>query len=88
MIVDDLILPNESHSSNVVTPRPRKPSTNTHGGGAKKRLDYENHNSKQSNSNDLFERLAQPKTRVKKDKPKQQQQQQQQSTTGGHGAWK
>ncbi|CAF2011176.1 unnamed protein product [Rotaria magnacalcarata] len=103
VIVDDLVLHNESHSSHIITPRQRKSSssattttTTAHGGGgARKKLDYEMHNTKQSNSNDLFDRLSQPKTRVKKDKPKhqqpqQQQQQQQQSlsTAGGHSVWK
>ncbi|CAF3017810.1 unnamed protein product [Rotaria sp. Silwood2] len=89
VIVDDLVLHDESHSSHVITPRQHKSSTTTHGGGVKKRLDYDIHNTKQSNTNELFERLSQPKTRVKKDKAKQQQQQQQQQpSTGGHGAWK
>ncbi|CAF4637401.1 unnamed protein product [Rotaria sp. Silwood1] len=89
VIVDDLVLHNESHSSHGITPRQHnKSSVTTHGGGVKKRLDYDIHNTKQSNTNDLFERLSQPKTKVKKDKPKQQQQQQQQSSTAGHGAWK
>jgi len=89
IIIDDLVLHNES---NNLTPRQHKSSTtNTHG-GAKKRLDYDIHNNnKQSNTNELFERLSQPKTRIKKDKPKQQQQQQQQQSStggGGHGVWK
>jgi hypothetical protein len=94
IIVDDLVVNNHSSSPPIVTPRQHKSSTTTHnapvGGGVKKRLDYDVHNNKQSNTNGFFERLSQPKTRVKKDKPKEQQQQQQSSSssTGGHGVWK
>ncbi|CAF0720912.1 unnamed protein product [Adineta steineri] len=86
-VVDDLVLNNHSPS-----PRQHKPSITTSStNGAKKKLDYDvhNNNNKQSNTTELFERLSQPKTRIKKDKPKQQQQQsqqqpqqQQQSTSG------
>ena len=95
IIVDDLVLHNSARSP---TPRQHhRPSSTTttttttsHSttGGAKKRLDYDMHNHKQSNSNDLFERLSQPKTKVKKDKSKQQQNHQQQASTGGHSVWK
>jgi len=80
-IVDDLDLHN-------LTPRQHKSTTTTHAGGAKKRLDYDIHNNKQSNSKEVFERLSQPKTKIKKDKTKQQQQQSSSSSTGGHGVWK
>jgi len=46
------------------------------------------HNNKQSNSKEVFERLSQPKTKIKKDKTKQQQQSSSSSSTGGHGVWK
>lgn len=84
-IVDDLALNNQSP-----TPRQRKSSltarsnTTTTINGAKKRLDYDIHNNKQSNASELFERLSQPKTRAKKEKPKPQQQQPSTST----GVWK
>lgn len=74
IIVDDL---------QNITPRQRKPSNTSAGGGVKKRLDYDIHNHKQSNTNELFERLSQPKTKIKKDKPKQPQQQQ-----PSNGVWK
>ncbi len=85
--MDDLVLHNESHNQ---TPKQHKSSTTTHA-GVKKRLDYDVHNNKQSNSNDLFERLSQPKTRIKKDKTKPlppPPPQQQPSSAGGHGVWK
>lgn len=82
MIVDDLVA---HHQSENFTPRQHQSSNTSHPIGAKKRLDYDAHNHKQSNNNQLFERLSQPKTRMKKDKIKQQQQHTQSSTTG---AWK
>jgi len=78
-IVDDLVSPNESHNQ---TSKQHKPSTTNHG-GVKKRLDYDVHNTKQTNTNELFERLSQPKSKIKKDKTKQQP-----SSTGGPGVWK
>lgn len=87
MIVDNLASHNQSEN---FTPRQHRSSTTNQTGGAKKRLDYDVHNNKQGTNNQVFERLSQPKTRMKKDKPKQQQQQQSQNTStgGGHGAWK
>lgn len=86
MIVDDLSSHNQSEN---FTPKPHRSSTTTQpGGGAKKRLDYDVHNNKQGTNNQLFERLSQPKARLKKDKPKLPQQSQNAPTGGGHGAWK
>jgi hypothetical protein len=77
ILVDDLT---ESHSPHSLTPRHHKSATMTHG-GAKKRLDYDVHNNKQSNTSELFDRLSQPKSKTKKDKNKQ-------PTAGVQGAWK
>lgn len=88
MIIDDLVT---HHQSENFTPQQHQSSSTSHsngGGGAKKRLDYDVHNHKQSNNNQLFERLSQPKTRIKKDKTKQHQQAQSSTSSGGHGAWK
>ena len=85
LIIDDLVFNDESQTSHLLTPRQNKTSKMNHGGDrAKKRLNYDTHNNKQSNTNELFERLSQPKTRLKRDKLKQQHQ----ASSGGHGAWK
>ena len=76
-LVDDLapLTHHQSHSPRTLTPRQQKSSTNKQNAGrVKKRLDYEVPAHKQSNANELFERLSQPKVRAKKEKPKAAQQ--------------
>lgn len=71
-LVDDLAPLNHQQSH---SPRQQKPSMNKQNvGRVKKRLDYEGPAHKQSNTNELFERLSQPKVRAKKEKPKAAQQ--------------
>ena len=89
-IVDDLAqnVHDESQSPRGLTPRREKAaSIKQNAGRVKKRLDYDVHNNKQTNTSELFERLSQPKTRPKKDKPKSAQQSSQ-SSTNGQGVWK
>jgi len=91
-LIDDLAQPmaNESHSSRVTSPHQHQTKSQTSKqnlGRIKKRLDYDSHPQKQDNANELFDRLSQPKTRIKKDKPKATQPTSQPST-GTQNAWK
>lgn len=91
-LIDDLAQPmaNESHSSRVTTPHQhqnKSQSTKQNLGRIKKRLDYDSHPQKQDNTNELFDRLSQPKTRIKKDKTKPIQPTSQPST-GTQNVWK
>lgn len=91
LLVDDLSQPvnHESHSARgTITPQPKSQANKQNGARVKKRLDYESHPHKQDNPNDLFDRLSQPKTRVKKEKPKSTQATSQSSTGGSQNVWK